>query len=126
MDKLNDLLFKFTREQKDCYLMGDFNIDLLKYQQHKSTNDFLDTMFSHSLLPMMNRPTRLTSHTSTCIDNIFCNSFIKNNQSVNGLLLTDISDHLPIVLIIPQPYKSKLKYITETVKGKLMFKLKTL
>ncbi|XP_031571341.1 uncharacterized protein LOC116305543 [Actinia tenebrosa] len=71
MNKLNEILPKFSKEQKDCYLMGDFNIDLLKYQQqYNNTNDFLDTMFSHAFLPIINRPTRITSHTATSIDNI--------------------------------------------------------
>lgn len=37
MNEVNELMAKFTRERKDCYLMGDFNIDLLKYQHIKIT-----------------------------------------------------------------------------------------
>ena len=74
--------------KKGCYIMGDFNIDLLKYQQHSNTNDFLNTMFSHSFLPVINR-------------------YIQNNHSItNGLLFTDISDHLLIFSIIPQQGKT--------------------
>ena len=101
IDNTNRIMAKITTEQKDSYLMGDFNIDLLKYQQHNGTNDFLDTMFSHSFLPSINRATRITSHTATSIDNIFSNRFIEHDQSISGILFIDISDHLPIFSLLP-------------------------
>ena len=82
-------------------MIGDFNIDLLKYQQHNLTSDFLDTMFSHFFLPLINRPTRITSHTATLIDHIFTNGPIMHNQLVNGIFFADISDHLPILTLQP-------------------------
>ena len=100
--KLNELLAKLGREQKLCYLMGDFNIDFLNYQQHKHTNDFIDTMFSHYFMPLINRPTRITSHSATAIDNIFVNSTLETNQFLNGILLSDVSDHLPIFTLLSQ------------------------
>ena len=39
---LNPLLDKLGKEQKTVFLLGDFNVDLLKYKQHKVTNEFLD------------------------------------------------------------------------------------
>lgn len=52
-------------------------------------------MFSSSFYPLISRPTRITNCTSaTLIDNIFVKSLEDNFTS--GLLLTDISDHLPI------------------------------
>ena len=56
VSKLDELLNKFFKENKTSYLMGDFNIDLLKYQEHNLTSDFLDTMFSHFFLSLINRP----------------------------------------------------------------------
>ena len=107
IDKMNEALARLAMNKKDCYIMGDFNIDLLKYQQHSNTNDFFNTMFSHSFLPVINRSTRITSHTAISIDKIFTNCYIQNNHSItNGLLFTDISDHLPIFSIIPQQGKT--------------------
>ena len=54
-------------------------------------------MFSSSFYPLISRPTRITSTSATLIDNIFVNSFEDNFAT--GLLLTDISDHLPIFQI---------------------------
>ena len=89
-----DILSKVTKdENKLFYLMGDFNINLLYYDTHTPTADFIDVLNSFSLYPSITKPTRITSKTATLIDNIFTNSYSKQTA---GLILTDISDHLPI------------------------------
>ena len=77
--------------------MGDINSDLLKVEENRHTNDIINYMFSSSFYPLISRPTRITSTSATLIDNIFVNSFEDNFTT--GLLLTDISDHLPIFQI---------------------------
>ena len=47
--------------------------------------------------PLITRPSRITSHTATLIDNIFVNNFFERSRS--GLIFTDISDHLPVFSI---------------------------
>ena len=74
-------------------LIGDYNIDLLKFQQHDKTSEFLNTIFSHTFYPLITKPTRISDHSATLIDNIFCNDISKEN--ICGLLNTDISDHMP-------------------------------
>ena len=55
---LNDILAEISH--MPCYIMGDYNIDLLKHECHPPTERFLDTMYSNSLLPMiLNRHERL-------------------------------------------------------------------
>ena len=44
-----------------------------------------------SLYPKITRPSRITPHCSTLIDNIFTNDIEDN--TVSGLLIIDISDH---------------------------------
>ena len=93
----NDLMAKISKENKICYLMGDFNLNLLNYDNHTLTGEFLDGIYSNSFIPLITRPTRITAHTSTLIDYIFTNNFCSN--LVSGLLFTDISDHLPVFVI---------------------------
>ena len=50
--------------------------------------------------PLITRPTRITSHKASLIDNIFTNEPL--NQSLSGLFLNDISDHLPIFAVIAE------------------------
>ena len=73
--------------------MGDFNLNLTNYQSHNLTGEFLDMMYFNTFFPLITRPTRITSHSATLIDNIFQNSLETNLLS--SLLFTDISDHLP-------------------------------
>ena len=73
--------------------MGDFNLDLLNSDLHSITNDFVNVLFSHALSPLISRPTRITSHSVTLIENIFTDISACCN---NGLIIIDLSDHLPI------------------------------
>ena len=97
LSNYNDLMAKISKENKICYLMGDFNLNLLNYDSHTLTGEFLDGIYSNSFIPLITRPTRITAHTSTLIDNIFTNNFC--SHLVSGLLFTDISDHLPVFVI---------------------------
>ena len=52
-------------------MCGDFNVDLLQFDKHCATNDFIDQIYTLGLHPLITRPTRITSHSKTLIDNIF-------------------------------------------------------
>ena len=40
--RMNDVLEKISRDNKTCYLMGDFNLNLLNNENHNTTGEFLD------------------------------------------------------------------------------------
>ena len=86
---------KLNDEKKQIYIMGDFNIDLLKVDDHRPTHDYLELIFSYSLLPTIYKPTRITETTATIIDNILTND---ENVIKSSILVTDITDHMPTVL----------------------------
>ena len=48
---LNTIIGKISRENKKCYIMGDFNLNLLDQQFHQFTNEFLDIMYANMLRP---------------------------------------------------------------------------
>ena len=79
--------------------MGDFNINLLNYENENKITEFLDGMCSNSFLPFITIPTRITPRSRTLIDNIFYNGTIQNTTA--GNITTDISDHLAQFLITP-------------------------
>ena len=93
----NEILAKIDKENKICYLMGDFNIDLLKSESCDYANRFTEQLFTSSFIPLITKPTRITHHTATLIDNIFTNNIEKLESSTNGIIFSDLSDHLPIV-----------------------------
>ena len=76
---------------KLCALMGDFNVDLIKYASETNTGDFYDLLCSHSFRPLILQPTRVTSKTATLIDNIFINDI--SCHFFGGNLTSSISDH---------------------------------
>ena len=47
LDSLRKLLSTTSRENKICYVMGDFNLDLLRHEQHAITGESVELMFSH-------------------------------------------------------------------------------
>ena len=95
--------------------MGDFNIDLLKYDMHGESSDFLDAMYASFLLPYINTPSRVTPHwvtphSKTLIDNIISNTI--EDSSVSGNLVTTISDHYGQFLLMKN--LNNKKKITKT------------
>ena len=48
---LNNLLDKISKEQKSVFLLGNFNVNLLNYNNHNPTNEFLDSLASNSFVP---------------------------------------------------------------------------
>lgn len=94
----NDIISKIRQEGKYFYIMGDFNINLLNVDQHLHTREFLDNMFSSTLIPVITKPTRITDTSATLIDHIYCNQ-IDNAKLFTGILHTRITDHFPVFLI---------------------------
>ena len=117
-DKMNSIVNVVRRENKTCYLLGDYNIDILNYASHVHTAQFVDMMSSNGFLPLITRPSRVTATSATLIDNIFTNDIGDINHSVQGLFITDISDHFPVFHIAKQmEIEEKDAYIYKRLYG---------
>lgn len=102
-------LRKLSKSKLSCYLMGDFNINLINVDSDRKTNEFLSMMVSMSFTPLIDKPTRITDTSATCIDNIFVD--IANLQRTkSGIYTTDISDHLPVFCVTSNKCKPTSKY----------------
>ena len=55
-------------------------------------------MFEFSMIPTINKPTRVTKHTATAIDNIITDCIL-NSDFKSALVKTDLSDHFPNIFI---------------------------
>jgi hypothetical protein len=109
-NELSVVLQKLSRENKIVYLLGDYNIDLLKVDLHKPSSNFLDILFSYNLLPLINKPTRITASSATLIDNILCNDFQTDQQNYQGIVYSDRSDHFPIYHFRRKPTQIQPKH----------------
>ncbi len=74
-----------------AFIMGDFNIDLLKYGKHDQTNDYVENTFSRGFMPLICRPTRVTQTSATLIDHMYSNNLTSSSSS--GIVINDVSDH---------------------------------
>ena len=92
---------KGEKGQKEIILGMDQNFNLLKANKHKGTSHFLDTMMDFDMIPTITRLKRITNSTATLIDNIYIIGKIQHNYE-SHLILSDISDHLPSLLLLKQ------------------------
>ena len=99
---LNRLVENISKEQKSVFLLGDFNVNLLNYNEHNQTNEFLDSLASNSFIPLILQPTRTASHSNALMDNIFLNDI--DPDITSGNLTATISDHLPQFVISPNMF----------------------
>ena len=105
IEKVNEIISGVTKGNKHCYRTGDFNLDLLKHESHSVIAQFIESLFAFGFLPMITKPTRIKAHSATLIDNIFTNNTTISSKS--GLIISDISDHLPIFSIVFGNYLCK-------------------
>ena len=87
---LNELK-KVQQENKLLYFIGDYNIKLLNVDSHSLTADFNDTIYSYGLVPLITRPTKVTETSATYLP-----KGISYDESMNAILVSDISDHYTI------------------------------
>lgn len=85
--------------QKDIFIAGDFNINSFDYENNSSVKNFFNSVFENGLVPLINRATRVTRTTATCIDNILSNAYHEMDIT-SGVIKADISDHFPIFSIL--------------------------
>jgi len=96
---MSRILSTIKNENKLCYCMGDYNINILNNETHADTGKFLDLMYSHSFIPLITKPTRVCNDSATIIDNIFTNDILCNEDQTQGVLFTDVTDHFPVFVI---------------------------
>ena len=95
---------KSSKKNKTVFLLGDFNIDLLNYDQYSLNNEFLDSLSSHMLLPHIVQPTGTRKNSKTLTDNIYSNVITSDN--ISGNITATISDHLPQFFIAPDIFSN--------------------
>ena len=85
-------------ENKKCFVVGDFNRDCLKYQEKLEIHNFYNNIFERGDIPVINKPSRVTTKTAAIIDNIWTNLFFRffDTTLIKGLIQSSVSDHFPI------------------------------
>ena len=95
---------------------GDFNINSLDFETNKNMQDFLNLMFSFNMIPLPNKPTRVTRHSANAIDHIITNSVTGHNDFKPAITKTDLSDHFPIAFAIKTNETTQRPIVKSTYK----------
>ena len=97
VSNFSTILDILNKENRPSYLLGDYNIDLLKYNSHSES--FLNQLLAYGFFPKIDRPTRITDSTATLIDNIITNVHLTNVFS--GIWTAAVADHLVVFITLP-------------------------
>ena len=96
-----NIMKTLKQEKKNIVIGMDQNLDLLKIHTHQNTCSFLETNFTHGMIPTVTRPTGITNSTATLIDNIYISSKDSNRIS-SKVIVSDITNHFPILVFLPK------------------------
>ena len=106
---LNDNLQELTLHNKNCYILGDLNLNTFG-----SVNNIglkcLNMVKSYACLSLITEPTRVTSTSATTIDHIISNEACY--EATSAFLQCKISDHHAVlcsISILARPINSRKK-----------------
>ena len=111
--ELEQLLRSVDKKKKELVIAGDINLDLLKYETHLPTANYIDLAIHHKLLPRIVRPTRIKKQSATLIDHILTRD--SENNVISGIIATEIAgtsgytDHFPTFTVLRTNATRKLK-----------------
>ena len=98
---------QFTNQMQNCfvennkktvYIVGDLNLNSLEYDSNSKIKNAFDIFLQSSLVPLINKPTRVTSRSASIIDHILTNN-LNLEKIYTGIIKCDLTDHFPVFLI---------------------------
>jgi len=113
---LFDIMDTVNKEHKHRVIMGDMNIELLKYETHLMTSDYSDNLFQNGFLQTITKSTRIASTSSTLIDHIYMNNITTAGKS--GIIITYLGDNFGTFYI---SQAQKTKHLQNSLKATRMF-----
>lgn len=93
---MEDVLTVVFRAKKNIIVCGDFNVNILE-SKNRLCSKLLSLFKSFNLKNIFCEPTRVTSTTSTCLDNVFVNCEILAQKIVHFMR----SDHTGQEIVLP-------------------------
>ena len=85
-------LSKISKENKEIYICGDFNMNLLNSDSNTHCSNFYNLLNSSGFLPLILHPSRVVEgQNPSLIDNIFSNS--TSNVILSGNIYFQLSEH---------------------------------
>ena len=102
---------------------GDFNKNLVDLKKNKKIKNFLNVMFGHSMMPIINKLTHVAKNTETALDHIFNSA--ATNKFKSGIKKSDILDRFPTFSVTCLGvtflyFRGKFKYKLFTVRWNII------
>ena len=94
-------------KDKPLLILGDFNLNLFEYDHNTHIDDFVNSMISNSIFPLVNKATNFFRGSSTLIDHAWTN--ILNNSTKCDVVDILTSSHKPLLSSLP----TKLKHFID-------------
>ena len=101
-EELSRILAILTKYKSDVIIAGDFNIYniMLKINENNHVSNFFNTVTSHTFFPKITLPTRFSDRSCTLVDHFLCKLSPTIINSKAGILMNNLSDHLPCAINI--------------------------
>ena len=113
---LDNVFKKANTENKLCPVARDFNLNCLDYNKKLEIQTFYNQIFAHGCIPLITKPTRVTSITVSLIDNIFTNFIFNTSLKLKKeIIKSDVSDHFPVFVSLFSPSKAHKEYQKITI-----------
>ena len=113
LSEISPILSNLGNKSQTAIIVGDFNLDLLQIENRDVLQEYLDLFLGHSFYPKLTFPTRFARKKGTLIDQIYCKLSEHTLKTTSGIILSQISDHLPYYTCIDV---RKIKTTTKFVK----------
>lgn len=88
-------------------LLGDYNIDMLKYSLASDVTNYTNSLNSVGCNVLIDKPTRIEKRTATCIDHVYSN--LPTDRLCNRIVMSDASDHFSILTKVSDAAKPNEK-----------------
>ena len=119
---IEKLLSDNSHKKCDIQILSDFNLNMLNFETHGPTNDYINSLVAKSFVPVVNLPTRIKHQSATLIDHIWTNKVCSTYYS--GILISSLSDHFPVFYFeegkhkkLESPEKITRKINSKTIPG---------
>ena len=106
---MSDILHEFIHKKYSYMVAGDFNLDLMKVCSNNNNRKYANNLIRCSYKCLIDAPTRVTESSKTLLDHIYESTNDAPYHTLGGIVLCDITHHLPVFAIkLSKMKKSKL------------------
>ena len=77
-------------------IMGDINLNMLNHDHDNTVKNYINLMCEYSYVPVITKPTRVQRNSISLLDQIWI-SFDQVESTNSKIILTDITDHYPVL-----------------------------